>query len=213
MPLQNRVLPTGEIVADPARGTFMGNRGILHDDARRLGRSRWKHQAWISCVLDFKGRHRAVMTPGRYTELFFLDEAVAMTAGHRPCGECRRARYRDFMRLWAEVCADLAAARPKDVDRVLHAARIDPATRKQRRFMAMLDTLPDGGFVLMNGEPLLVNGAALLRYRVDGYGPSITRPETATVEVLTPQPMLRLLHAGYRPEIHPSARTAPSASP
>ena len=96
MPRQNRVLPTGEIIAHPARGRFMGNRGILHDASGHLGRSRWKLMGWVTCVLDFKGRQRTVMSPGTYTELFFHDEAVALAAGHRPCAECRRADYRAY---------------------------------------------------------------------------------------------------------------------
>ncbi|MDB5560081.1 MAG: hypothetical protein JWQ36_3015, partial [Enterovirga sp.] len=93
MPRQNRVLPTGEIVALPFRGAFMGNRGILHDEAGRLGRARWRHPHWIICRLAFKGRRRAIMAPRRYTELFFPDEAVALAAGHRPCAECRRDAF------------------------------------------------------------------------------------------------------------------------
>jgi hypothetical protein len=102
MPLQNRVTPFGEIVAHPARGMVMGNRGILHDSGRRLHPTRrWTHKTWICCLCEFKGRHRAVMTPGRYTELFFLDEATALAAGHRPCFECRRADANQFAAAWA----------------------------------------------------------------------------------------------------------------
>ena len=97
MPLQNRVTPGGEIIADPARGTLMGNRGILHDAGQRLGVARWRHPHWIYCRLSFKGRRRAVMAPGRYTELFFLDEASALAAGHRPCYECRREDFLRFL--------------------------------------------------------------------------------------------------------------------
>ena len=200
MPLQNRVTPTGEIVADPARGTMMGNRGILHDGDRRLGPARWMHKAWIACVLDFKGRHRTVMTPGRYTELFFLDEAVALAAGHRPCGECRRARYRVFMDLWAEVCRDLAPATPKEVDRALHAARIDPATRRQRTHAAQLAALPDGVYIGLDGAAMLVRGEALHPYAPAGYGRPQPRPTHGSVTVLTPAPIVRLLRAGYRPD-------------
>ena len=100
MPLQNRVSPLGEIVATAERGGLMGNRGILHDRDRRLGVSRWKHPHWVCCRLAFLGRHRPVMTPGRYTELFFLDEATALAAGHRPCAECRRADYTRFLDAW-----------------------------------------------------------------------------------------------------------------
>ena len=93
MPLQNRVTPGGEIIADPARGTLMGNRGILHDAQQRLGRVRWRHPNWICCLLAFKGRRREVMTPHRYTELFFLDEATALAAGHRPCCEMQAGGF------------------------------------------------------------------------------------------------------------------------
>jgi len=116
--LQNRVTPFGEIVATPARGLSMGNRGILHDDRRRLGRRRWTHKAWICCVTEFRGRRRQVMAPGRYTELFFLDEAVALAAGHRPCFECRRAAANAFAACWG------GEPRAPDMDRVLHAERL-----------------------------------------------------------------------------------------
>lgn len=92
MPLQNRVTPTGAVIAAAGRGTFMGNRGILHDDTGRIVRAS-RNRAWLICRLDFKGRRRELMRPGTYTELFFLDEAVALAAGHRPCGECRREFY------------------------------------------------------------------------------------------------------------------------
>ncbi|WP_253279588.1 hypothetical protein [Loktanella sp. 3ANDIMAR09] len=91
MPLQNRVLPTQEIVADPARGTLTGNRGILHVADGVMGRARWKSKAWICCTLDWQGRRRQLMTGRKWTELFFLDEATALAAGHRPCAYCRRA--------------------------------------------------------------------------------------------------------------------------
>ncbi len=132
MALQNRVTPTGAIVADPARGCFMGNRGILHDDRKRLGRARWRHKHWIVCVLAFRGRWRRVMEPRRYTELFFLDEAVALAAGHRPCAECRRGRYQDFLAGWANGTGH-AGAIPKaaELDGILHAARMDPRHRRQ----------------------------------------------------------------------------------
>jgi hypothetical protein len=147
MPLQNRVTPTGEIIADPARGTLMGNRGILHDADRRLGSARWRHPHWICCRLRFKGRRREVMAPRRYTELFFLDEATALAAGHRPCAECRREDFRRFQAAWRDaVGAEIAAAA---IDRALHAARIDPQTRRQTRFEAALADLPDGAFVLL----------------------------------------------------------------
>jgi hypothetical protein len=201
MPLQNRVTPFGEIIATPARGTMMGNRGVLHDETKRLGTARWRHANWVNCVLSFHGRRRTIMTPDRYTELFFLDEAVALAAGHRPCGECRRANYRAYMDLWAQVCNDLGPATPKAVDRALHHARIDLKSRQQRRFQTDLATLPDGAFVAVNGQALLVWGEELRPYDPSGYGPARPRPDHAKVIVLTPEPTIRILRSGYRPDI------------
>ena len=85
MSLPNRVNPFGELFATPARGTLMGNRGgVIHNAAQQIVRQ-YRSRQWITCKLEFKGRRRKVMTPGLYTELFFLDEAVALAAGHRPC--------------------------------------------------------------------------------------------------------------------------------
>ncbi len=201
MPLQNRVTPFGEIVATAARGTMMGNRGVLHDEHKRLGRARWKHNNWVNCILSFHGRRRTLMSPNRYTELFFLDEAVALAAGHRPCGECRRERYRAYMDLWAAHCADLGPATPKDVDRALQRARIDPATRTQRRYQAALDTLPDGTFIALDGTAYLIQGRRLLAYNPAGYGAALERPQGIDVTVLTPESTVRILAAGYRPAV------------
>ncbi|MDG4649290.1 hypothetical protein P6F26_12615 [Roseibacterium sp. SDUM158017] len=201
MSLQNRVLPTGEIVADPARGTLMGNRGILHDADRRLGTPRWRHKAWICCVLSFKERKRRPMSPGRYTELFFLDEAVALAAGHRPCAECRRAGFEAFRTAWRGATGQ--AARAADIDAALHPARVT-RRRAQVRHEAEAAALPDGAFVLMPDGPCLVAGDCLLPHAPNGYGPARARP-TGRVTVLTPAPVVAALAAGYRPELHPSA--------
>jgi hypothetical protein len=141
MPLRNRVTPMGDIIADAARGTFVGNRGILHDASRRLGTARWRHRSWICCRLTFKNRRREVMAPGRYTELFFLDEATALAAGHRPCCECRRDEFRAFQAAWRHA-AGAPNASAGAIDRVLHEARVDPRTRRQIRFEASLDVCP-----------------------------------------------------------------------
>lgn len=188
MSLQNRVLPTGEIVADPARGMLMGNRGCLHDDQRQLGRARWRGRAWICCQLAFKGRKRQVMAPGQYTELFFLDEAVALAAGHRPCAECRRADFKAFQAAFRGLNAP-------QMDAVLHAARLDG--RAQRRHRASLEGLPDSVFV-DHGGPHLVRGAGLWPYAPAGYGDPVARFQ-GVVTVLTPAPMVEVLRAGYRP--------------
>ncbi|HLT02438.1 MAG TPA: hypothetical protein VK001_09670, partial [Geminicoccaceae bacterium] len=186
MPLQNRVTPTGEIIAHAARGTLMGNRGILHDETRRLGAARWRHRAWICCRLSFKDRRREVMAPGRYTELFFLDEATALAAGHRPCYECRRDDFRAFRAAWRRALGspDASAA---GIDRALHEARVDPRTRRQIRFEAALDDLPDGTFVLLPDDTsalLLIAGDRLLPWHPGGYGPPQPRPTDARCLVL-----------------------------
>ncbi len=206
MPLQNRVTPEGEIIAHPARGTFMGNRGIVHDKSRCLGKVRWRHKAWITCVLDFKGRHSDVMPPNGYTRLFFLDEAVAMAAGHRPCAECRRANFNRFMTHWASV-HKTPKAYARDVDAILHDQRIDRRSRRQKTHSMNLNKLPDGVFIQLNSSttPYLVMGDALRAYAFDTYGPPVTRPKAATVLVLTPPSSVDVLRDGYQPALHSSA--------
>src|SRR4051812_48540498 len=173
MPKRNRVTPFGEIIATPERGTFMGNRGVLHDDRGQLRRA-WQVKRWLVCVLEFRGRKRRVMTPGRYTELFFLDEATALAAGHRPCAECRYARFLDFCNAWRQVNPDGDnSARPtaQEIDDRLHAERIAP-DRFKRTFEAALDGLPDGVFVsvLAWGEQAyLVQGDSLVAWSPGGY--------------------------------------------
>ena len=201
MALQNRVTPFGDIIATPERGLMMGNRGILHDGNRRLGRRRWTHKAWICCVTEFRGRKRQVMAPGRYTELFFLDEAVALAAGHRPCFECRREAAKAYAACWG------GSPRAGEMDRELHAERLDARCRRTH-FRQSAD-LPDGAFASRDGFAWLVRGPLLLRYSPAGYDAAIRRPAGA-VEVLTPPATLRALRAGYAPLLHPSAE-APSA--
>jgi hypothetical protein len=147
MPLQNRVDPFGELFADPARGQFMGNRGgRLHAGARTLGRRRWVTRAWICCRLEFHGRHRQVWGDG-YTELFFLDEATALAAGHRPCFECRRGEAKAFAEFWRRAFGLSARLRAADMDRVLHAERLDG--RNKRLHRSRIDDLPDGALVAL----------------------------------------------------------------
>lgn len=207
MPLQNRVTPFGEIVAHPARGLFLGNRGVLHDDRQQLGAARWRMPHWVTCVLDFKGRRRAVMTPRRYTELFFLDEAVALAAGHRPCAECRRADYNRYRAFWAAAHNVEGRVYAKDMDAVLHPARVARRTRAQVRHRRALDDLPDGAFVALDDTPgtaFLVLGERLLPYAYGQYGEARRRPN-GQVTVLTPAPTVAVLAAGYRTQLHSSA--------
>jgi hypothetical protein len=205
VPLQNRVTPFGEIVAEPWRGRLMGNRGCLHDAEGRIGARRWRTQAWIACLLEFRGRKRHPMPPGRWTALFFWDEAAALAAGHRPCGECRRADYRRFMAAWAAagLPGGPDADGPGAIDRHLHRHRIT-RTRRQVRFDAAISELPDGTFVPapeMGRLPMLLWEGRLWqlslrdrRYYAAGHLPK-------RVTVLTPRPIVDALAAGYRPMI------------
>ncbi len=152
-PLQNRVMPTGEIVSHPGRGLLMGNRGCIHRDDRTLGVTRWRSRLWICCVLDYQGWKRDVMPPGRWTALFFLDEATALAAGHRPCGYCREADHRWFGESWRVAQGLTARPRAFEMDAWLHAERVDGRTRRQRTREVVLDDLPDGAMVSYAGGP------------------------------------------------------------
>lgn len=200
IPLQNRVLPTGEIVAIPARGDFTGNRGIIHVADRQLGTSRWSHHAWICCTLDWQGRKRALMTGRKWTELFFLDEAAALAAGHRPCGYCRRADYRRFTDAWDTATGIKPSA--KAMDSALHQARIIKGTRQQKRHSMQAAALPNGAMIWQDAVPHLIWDDAILPYTPEGYGPPRPRPKHGQAEVLTPAPMVAVLRAGYAPALH-----------
>jgi hypothetical protein len=212
MPRQNRVTPAGDIIATPARGTMMGNRGVLHDAAGHIRRL-WQLKRWIVCVLEFRGRKRTVMAPGRYTELFFLDEAAALAAGHRPCAECRHARYVDFCNAWGTATGKRPTA--EQIDARLHAERLSP-NRSKRMYHAELDALPDGVMVsldrLEDGAYLLWR-AGLLRWSFDGYTKRLALPNGATVSVLTPPATVAAIRAGYVPDVHVSAVTARTPRP
>jgi len=179
---------------------MMGNRGILHDDHRRIVRFS-QGRRWIACRLSFRGIRRTVMRPHSYTELFFLDEATALSAGHRPCAECRREDYRRFRDLW-EVCHG-APAGADLMDAKLHAER--GAGRTKTTYRADLADLPDGTFIALEQQPWLVWGDALLAWAGAGYVDRRERPVLRNVEVLTPRSTVAVLSAGYRPQIHPSA--------
>lgn len=200
MPLQNRVNPFGEVVALPGRGTMMGNRGILHDDDRRIVRP-FQVKRWIACVLEFRGRYRAVMTPHRYTELFFLDEAAAFSAGHRPCAECRRADYNRFQDLWRRTIGGPSDA--DSMDAQLHRERLDG--KKKRTYSQDVAALPDGTYVVFAGSPHVVLGKALYEWSDAGYRQRRPRPKSHLVEVTTPPAIVNLYRAGYAPALHASA--------
>jgi hypothetical protein len=201
MPLQNRVTPLSELVADPARGLVYGNRGCLHDADGRI-RRRYDGRRWIACRLRFRGWHRSpLLQPGRFTELFFLDEATAFAAGHRPCALCRREDYVRFGERFP------GASGADAIDAQLHGERL--AHRAQRHHAAALDELPDGAFVLRDGDPWLVRGGALLRWTPGGYAERAARPAGGAAELITPPSLVAVLRAGWDgaavPLLHPSA--------
>lgn len=198
-PLRNRVTATGEIVADPVRGLFMGNRGILHDLHGQMGHATWRHKAWIICVLKWKDWHRDVMQPGAYTELFFLDEAVALAAGHRPCALCRRPAFDAYV-----AAAGHTGSAP-ELDQRLHSERAIPRKFRQRRHEAPFADLPDGAIVHHENRPALVSGKVIRPLSLSGYGEPVKRPSTGSAVVLTPETSIRAIRGGYTPVLHPSA--------
>jgi hypothetical protein len=202
VPLQNRVLPTGEIIADPARGLMMGNRGCLHGQGRELGISRWRSKAWICCVLDWKDVRRDPMPPGRWTALFFLDEATALAAGHRPCGYCRRSDFLAFAAAWQ--AAQRLARRPRvgELDAILHGERVDRTRRQVTRTMDAAE-LPDGVMIRAGGDVGLLIGGRLRAWSLTGYGAAAA--VSGPVEVLTPPAIIAAIAAGYQPMVHPTA--------
>ena len=209
MPRQNRVTPHGDIVATPERGMFLGNRGVLHDEEGRIRRA-WQVKRWLVCLLKFRGRQRTVMTPGRYTELFFLDEATALAAGHRPCAECRHERFIDFCNAWKSGNRFISSGRPtaEQIDNHLHAERVG-ADRSKRSYRANLDELPDGVVVTKSERgqhAYLLWDHWLLVWSPGGYQERRPRPQGVQVTVLTPKSTVAAIRAGYLPEIHPTAR-------
>jgi hypothetical protein len=208
VPLQNRVTPRGELIATPERGLVYGNRGCLHDD---LGEIRRHHNGklWIACRLRFRGRRRSpLLAPGRYTELFFLDEATAFAAGHRPCALCRREDYNRFKEIWSTLHRD--QYRATAIDAQLHGERLVERS-EQRLHDAPLTRLPDGAFVLGDdGACRLVLGDGLLTWTPGGYAERVPRPARGRqiARVITPPSLVEVLNAGWSPVVplfHPSA--------
>lgn len=200
MPLQNRVTPFGELAAVESRGTIMGNRGVIHDGARRIVR-RWANPHWITCVLEYKDHHRVVMTPGRWTELFFLDEPTALAAGHRPCFFCRHGEAVRFAEAWA-AGQGRAGERPKvaGMDALLHEERIAQPGGGKRIHPLPSGALPDGAMVGTDGGEgaWLAWGDRLWRWSFEGYAD--TPPAAGThLALLTPPSTVAALAAGYRP--------------
>lgn len=207
MPRQNRVTPFSTLIAASARGTLMGNRGCLHDDQNHI-RRQFLGKRWIICLLEFKGRKRSIMTPGHYTELFFLDEATGLAAGHRPCAECQRDRFNLFRETWAKANPGLSEiSRPgaDAIDAVLHQERIMENTQANR-FCSSIENLPDGVFVTDDEQTAyLVLKNKLLRWSPSGYEHATVADLHYPARILTPASVVLTLNAGYPVSIHPSA--------
>jgi hypothetical protein len=203
MPLQNRVTPSGEIIATPQRGLFTGNRGIIHDSATKtLLNRRWSSKAWLTCVCEFRGRRRDVMSTQSWTELFFLDEATAFAAGHRPCFYCRRDDANAFRAAWERGNGE-AKVRAPGIDQALHTERLNGKAKRLHALPMPLEKLPDGAMVQAAGASyLIVRGRALL-WSWDGYGEVGYTVRDAAL--LTPPSTVRTFSAGYRPVLHPTA--------
>jgi hypothetical protein len=210
MPLQNRVTPMGDIVAGPERGYFTGNRGIIHDaQTRTLLRRRWASQAWLICTLDWRDVRRIVMGTRSWTELFFLDEATGLAAGHRPCFLCRRAAAQAFQRCFP---MDGKSAMPKAhaIDAALHAERLDGRRKRLHVLTSPAADLPDGAMVLQDGVPHLILGRLARPWSLRGYGIPVTPLDCA--QLITPPSTVAVLSAGYRPQMHASAFAEGNAS-
>ena len=202
MPLQNRVTPTGDIIATPHRGMFTGNRGIIHDPVTKTLTRRWASRAWLTCVCEFRGRRREVMGGRSWTELFFLDEATAFSAGHRPCFYCRRDDANRFRAAW-QAGNGVRRVLARDIDAVLHRERLDRGKKRLHALPMPLRQLPDGVMLQQGNESYLIMQGRALSWSPSGYRNAQNALQDAML--LTPPSTLRALSAGYRPVLHESA--------
>jgi hypothetical protein len=207
-PLQNRVDPFGQLIRTTGRGAWMGNRGLIHNEHQLIIRP-FRLKAWITCLLEFKGRRREVMTPNLYTELFFLDEATAFSAGHRPCAECRRADFNRFKAAWVQGNS-LYMYNIKtpigEIDEILQRERINPNGSKFT-YKERLGNLPEGSFIEYNGKPYMIREPnRVIHWTPFGYTDSIKLPLTTEVNVLTPKSIINSFQSGYIPQTAESMR-------
>lgn len=205
MSLQNRVNPHGDIVVSNSRGTMMGNRGILHNDKKELVRKS-NSKGWLACRTEFNGFKRKVMCPDRYTELFFLDEVTAFSAGHRPCNDCQKDRFKEFKKSWLSANQSIYQMKSfnmSDIDEILHNERF--LAGEKVTFKEIANKLPSGAFVEIDGKYFLKWFFLLLEWSFNGYVDAKEIPENQEVTVLTPKSILRCFESGYIPEVHSSA--------
>jgi hypothetical protein len=210
MPLQNRVSPFSTIIATPERGAFTGNRGVIHNSEKQIIKNH-AVKYWITCVLHYKGKRRELMMPNRWTELFFLDEATAFAAGHRPCGFCRNAAYKKFKQLWLQANNKTYSLKENTsiqmIDALIHEERLNK-NNTQKTFTAPLYTLPDFVFIKLANkqEAFLWMHQQLYQWSFGGYKKSAAVDANQTVEVLTPASYVEVMRLGYEPQVHVSAR-------
>jgi hypothetical protein len=201
--LRNRVTPLGDLIADPARGLVYGNRGCLHNARGEIVR-RFAVRRWIACRLEFRGWQRGpMMQPGRFTELFFLDDATALAAGHRPCALCRRGDYDALLAVWRDLHPGDRGA--DAIDRRLHVERLDGGRRRLHPTPAA--SLPDGAFVVEAGAAWALRGGELMRWGPAGYVERRTAPASGRAALLTPPSLVALLASGWSglvPLLHPT---------
>ena len=203
MPLQNRVTPFGEIVAIPERGTVMGNRGIIHDPATRtLLKKRWALKCWLICKLKYSHYHREPMARHSWTELFFLDEATALAAGHRPCFFCSREKAETFRVAWANGNG-VPIPRAPEMDAILHRERLSRSAKRIHPFSGSVKEFPDGTMIAAADRAFLILGRKQFLWSPSGYRRTDDMPRPDGL--LTPPSTIATLRAGYRPDLHPSA--------
>lgn len=209
MPKRNRVDPFGELVVTSERGTLMGNRGCLHDASGRIKKA-WARKAWVTCLLEYKDRHRQIMAPGKYTELFFLDEVTALAAGHRPCGTCQKGRYGAFKQFWLNANGahlDLKGSSIQVIDGFLHQER-QASSGGRKMSLSRLRNLPQGAFIVRQQAPetaWLYWGGRLFPWQASGYSRQEPVSGNESVQLLTPESIVRALREGFHPQVHASA--------
>ena len=200
--LQNRVTPLGEIIRTKARGAWMGNRGLLHNKLQEINRG-YRLKAWITCKLEFKNWKRPVMAPGQYTELFFLDEATAFAAGHRPCAECRREDFIRFKSLWvlANPVYGFDLKTPiAQIDEVIHRERLKEDGSKNT-FETSGKNIPDGTFILHENNPFLLMNGQMYQWFPEGYGKATPMLSPKKIISLTPASIITTFRQGYLPQV------------
>ncbi len=202
MPLQNRVSPNGEIKSVKSRGEFLGNRGIIHNEQKEII-APFKIKGWVTCRLEFKGRKRELMAKGRYTELFFLDEATAFSAGHRPCAECRRTRYNEFKTKWLEANQNLlpdTSTSITNIDKIIHQDRID---KKQKvTYQDKMNLLPKGTMIQIDSIEYIIWNKEVFKWTFEGYEPTHINITDKNVIVLTPKSYVEMFKKGFIPSVH-----------